>query len=875
MQLEKGIDNKMSILHKIPIMKNFYTSILLLLITSNYTFSQTSLSEEAIKNSEYVFEGVVLDFTFVQDTNDGYFVSYKLNVKNLLKETKDISINDTVELVSPLPDKWRILNNGELLTLNLDKPLSSLKGLHLSLNTLGVFVTKKNTSNVSEEKNSISLMPYCMSSDCFFQVTPIEKYDSKKHKKFTTYIIEGFDKSFHSKDEFNDFLKKMNLNLLVDESKKKDAEYLERRISNDLQYAERVKTAKEYQKYLDGRLQNLPVFRPKAIENITYEILNESVTGTGTQFYEFDIFVSGSTSNTFFDNSAFVIEFNTFAFGINLSANNLVTITRGANFNNSTYIDPMTSVTDDAPNAIRFGIGSDFSGTSWNRTLLTTTPEKLLHVKIELDVCNGFSDIAFIDIPNVSNVAIYTTTPNIDPISAPYLAYDNPDYIQPDPFEFCPAPMINSFTPLIITSGTNSILTINGVGFGNNRGNGQVKFLDARLGGTTSIDYLNSMDYLSWTDSEIKIVLPYVVDTLNNLYYPGSGLFRVKRDDGLEAISPSSINVKYANINNSVGTLGTSNHRKSPSRHVDLTNLSNGIAREFYLDTSIANNPEMAAIVRKSLKNWSCATTINWTIADTIMQQGLVMDGKSIIYLDDSYNGSQLGVTSSDGPKLCVDAVSNEEFIYWTETDIAFTRSFASLGTDWFFDTTMMLDVPNNLFDFYSTVVHELGHAHYLGHINDQNDIMYYGEGTGFTPFSSRYHLFSSQSTIEGGTFVMSSSEALNTTNCDTVASISPIFLNFCGDLSVPNYTLNSNSVLVYPNPFIDEIKLNFEMNTDSNFSYIVTDLYGKLISKKSTSSLSNGNHTEIIELPLLSSGVYFVTINLNNERKTIKIVKQ
>ncbi len=68
-------------------MKNFYTSILLLLLTSNYSFSQTSLSEEAIKNSEYVFEGVVLNFTFIQDTNDAYFVSYKLKVKNLLKET--------------------------------------------------------------------------------------------------------------------------------------------------------------------------------------------------------------------------------------------------------------------------------------------------------------------------------------------------------------------------------------------------------------------------------------------------------------------------------------------------------------------------------------------------------------------------------------------------------------------------------------------------------------------------------------------------------------------------------------------------------------------------------------------------------------------
>lgn len=204
-------------------MKILHTNLLLLLllITSNYSYSQSSLSEEAIKNSDYIFEGVVLDFTFIQDTNEVYFVSYKLKVKTLLKETKDLNLNDTVELVSPLPDKWRILNNGELLTLNLDEPLSSLKGLHLSLNTIGVFVTKKNITNISGGKNSISLMPYCISSNCFFQLTPIEKYDSKKRNKYSIFFIEGFGKSFHSKVEFNDFLKKMNLNLLVDESKKK------------------------------------------------------------------------------------------------------------------------------------------------------------------------------------------------------------------------------------------------------------------------------------------------------------------------------------------------------------------------------------------------------------------------------------------------------------------------------------------------------------------------------------------------------------------------------------------------------------------------------------------------------------------------------
>lgn len=82
--------------------------------------------------------------------------------------------------------------------------------------------------------------------------------------------------------------------------------------------------------------------------------------------------VSGSSSDTYLDNSAFVVEFNTFAFGVNLAANNLVEITRGTDFNTSTYEDPMISVTDDAINAIRFRIGTDFNGSTWNRVNLNT-----------------------------------------------------------------------------------------------------------------------------------------------------------------------------------------------------------------------------------------------------------------------------------------------------------------------------------------------------------------------------------------------------------------------------------------------------------------------------------------------------------------------
>lgn len=850
---------------------------LFVLFTAKLALSQSTSSDDALNNSQYIFEGTVVDLDFIKDETDNYFVSYILKVETLLKSADNIAVGDSVELISPLPDDWVITENGELIkTITFHQKLSALNGLRLDRAVRGVFMANSSENIINSTK--LSLVPYCLKSNCFYRITSKGELDEENHKVHQRYSVEGFDNYFESREKFNEYLKQFQLAEIETEhksDKKKDVEFSERTRQNKIQYEKRVETARLYQEYLDNRRINSPSqSQEKQIETITYEILNEVVTGTGTQFYEFDIYVNGNTSNTYFDNSAFVIEFNTFAFGVDLSLNNLVTITSGANFSSSTYVDPMSSLTDDAPDAIRFGIGSDFNGTSWNRTLLTPTPQHLLHVKMELNSCIGYTDITFIDIPNVSIVALYTETPDIDPISAPYLAYQNPNYIQPFPYELCPAPVINSFSPMTISSGTKSVLTINGVGFGNTRGNGQVQFPEANDGGNSIIEYLNHMDYISWSDTEIKIVLPFLVDTLATLYFPGSGFFRVKRDDNMVAISPFTIDINFAHINNSVGSPGDAIYRKSPYKHVDQTVFLDGFAREFSLDTSITNNPAMAAIVRKALRDWSCATTINWTIIDTVTQQGLVEDGKSIIYLDDSFNGSPLASTSSKGFTICNDASTNEEFIFWDETDIGLSRSFISPNTDWFFDTTMTQDIPTDLYDFYSTIVHELGHAHYLGHVNDLDEIIYYAEPPGFTTASSRYHLYSSPKTIDGGTYVTSSSESLNTANCNSVSQITPLYLNFCGDLSVPNSINEISSIVVYPNPFQDEIKLKLSIN-NTDISYAVTDMYGKLITEKALENINSKDHIETIELPSLSAGIYFVTISIGNEAKTVKIIKQ
>ncbi len=82
-------------------------------------------------------------------------------------------------------------------------------------------------------------------------------------------------------------------------------------------YAERVKTYNEYQDILTERAKTKTIFNPKSSETITVEVQNQEITCEPSQsktFYEYDIFISGNSSNTYLDNIVFVTEYNQNAF---------------------------------------------------------------------------------------------------------------------------------------------------------------------------------------------------------------------------------------------------------------------------------------------------------------------------------------------------------------------------------------------------------------------------------------------------------------------------------------------------------------------------------------------------------------------------------
>lgn len=84
-----------------------------------------------------------------------------------------------------------------------------------------------------------------------------------------------------------------------------------------------------------------------------------------------------------------------------------------------------------------------------------------------------------------------------------------------------------------------------------------------------------------------------------------------------------------------------------------------------------------------------------------------------------------------------------------------------------------------------------------------------------------------------------------------------------------------SNQLTVYPNPFSDALRVDFESEIDASAQIQITDLIGKTIYKESVQFMA-GNNSHQIELDAnLSNGVYMISIWLGDQPvQTVKMIK-
>ena len=254
-------------------------------------------------------------------------------------------------------------------------------------------------------------------------------------------------------------------------------------------------------------------------------------------------------------------------------------------------------------------------------------------------------------------------------------------------------------------------MIIEGDGFGDTPG--IIEFPNADNGGASNIA-INGSDLLYWTNTKIKIKVPRQA---------GSGQMEIKTADG-HLIGTENILIDWSLI---PLYHDFKSFDKPTRQRIHFVDANEEGGYTFHLNTTsgFSTNVEAVAAFERAIQKWQCASQVNWTVdkSGTSIEKG--NDGISVIQFSKDLPVGVLGLASSrykaSGGSSC-----NQGNTLWrvNEMDIEFADpSILPPGFSWHFSEESPL--ANN-FDFESIVLHELGHAHGLGHVTNDESIMHF-----------------------------------------------------------------------------------------------------------------------------------------------------
>lgn len=311
---------------------------------------------------------------------------------------------------------------------------------------------------------------------------------------------------------------------------------------------------------------------------------------------------------------------------------------------------------------------------------------------------------------------------------------------------------VTSISPLTLSAGTQSVLTITGTGFGTGpSATNYVEFRNADDGGSTFIQPYTTQ-YVSWTSTQIQVMLPTRVSS--TVGTAGTGQVRVTTPSG-NTLSAQSLTVNYGHLN----VYSSTNNTVTNTRHVNL-NSAGGITWRMF--TGFDGNAAAKASFLRAFQTWRCGTFINWALGSTTSVNTIALDGTSIIRFD---VGTELpvGVLGRCTSYFSGCTLGPNTFFYISELDIVFDS-----GTTWQYGPAL---AGAGQMDFESVALHELGHGHQLSHVINSTDVMHYSIG----PAQNKRTLVANNLTagnavmtrnLSGGVCSQGVMTALNATTC-------------------------------------------------------------------------------------------------------------
>ncbi len=276
-------------------------------------------------------------------------------------------------------------------------------------------------------------------------------------------------------------------------------------------------------------------------------------------------------------------------------------------------------------------------------------------------------------------------------------------------------PVISGFSPTSASAGTQTILTINGSNFGTNMG--AVSFPNATSGGSSYTDALDSQ-IISWSDSQIQVEIPWQA---------GTGTIRVINSSAESGTSTSVLTIPYSVINPSTST----------AEYLSTLPDDNGNGGFTFLYHTEFDSSPGKTYFEEAFELWNCESNINFVFGGTTTIDASIDDDVNVVRFDNGNElpSSTLGRVSATYIGLCgTKGIVKQMDITWND------------GANWYYGN----GTPSlTQHDFKTVALHELGHAHQLGHVINSNVVMHYAISTG----QSKYSL--NQNDIDGAVYTM------------------------------------------------------------------------------------------------------------------------
>lgn len=200
----------------------------------------------------------------------------------------------------------------------------------------------------------------------------------------------------------------------------------------------------------------------------------------------------------------------------------------------------------------------------------------------------------------------------------------------------------------------------------------------------------------------------------------------VKTSNGA-TVGSSTIKIGYS-INSLYSTFRSFDSKTR--QNIKFTNRNS--AGGYTIQLNSASNfalSEAVPSLERAMDTWVCASGVNWQIDKSGTDVGFANDGNSVIVFEPFLPAGVLGITTSrykaSGNSSC--SLYNTVW-YLKEFDIQFLPSQSMGSFSWNFT-----EFPPQFtqYDFQTIALHELGHAHGLGHVIDADEIMHYSVQNG------------------------------------------------------------------------------------------------------------------------------------------------